>query len=207
MQQYIGFDVSSKTIGYSSFILTNKIEKLKIDYFSPEKKGSEFSRLISLKNDITRILKIIKLDPLFSKSEKVYIGIEQSPLFIPHKSTAATIVKLNIYTRIVGLTILEELGIEPLFIPVQTIRATLKKLSRSPDKINKFDVPKTLETIISNINKEKWVFPFIKDKQNNIVLVKRGKYKDQVKEQNFDKADGLAVAITHAFKNKKILNY
>ena len=204
MDFYISFDVSSKTIGYASFIINSKIEKLKIAYFSPEKKGSEFTRLISLKNDISRILKVIKLDPLFSKSDNVYISIEQSPLFIPHKSTAATIVKLNIYTRIVGLTILEELGIEPKFIPVQTIRATLKKLSKSTIKIEKACVPNALEIIVSNINKEPWNFPYIKDKQNQTCLVKRGKKIGDYIEQNFDMADALAVGLTHAFKNKAI---
>jgi hypothetical protein len=204
MDFYISFDVSSKTIGYASFIISSKIEKLKIAYFSPEKKGTEFARLISLKNDISRILKLIKMDPFFSKSDNVYISIEQSPLFIPHKSTAATIVKLNIYTRIVGLTILEELGIEPKFISVQTIRATLKKLSKSLIKIEKSCVPNALEIIVSNINKEQWSFPYIKDKQNETRLVKRGKKIGDYIEQNFDMADALAVGLTHAYKNKSI---
>lgn len=204
MDFYISFDVSSKTIGYASFVINSKIEKLKIAYFSPEKKGTEFARLMSLKNDISRILKVIKLDPFFSKSEKINISIEQSPLFIPHKSTAATIVKLNIYTRIVGLTILEELGIEPKFIPVQTIRATLKKLAKSAVKIEKGDVPKTLETIVSNMNNEPWNFPYIKDKQNQTCLVKRGKKIGNYIEQNYDMADALAVGLTHVYKNKQI---
>jgi Holliday junction resolvasome RuvABC endonuclease subunit len=204
MNTYISFDISTKTIGIAVIsIISNKIKVQSLFYISPEKKGSEFSRLLSLKNQILSIVRDIKLSSLFTKSDKLYVSMEKSPLYIPRKSSANTIVKLNIYTRIVGLTLIEELKIDPLQIPVQTIRATLKKLSKSPDKINKDDVPQTIETIMKRVNGEDWSFPYLK-KKGEILKVKRGKYKGKYIEENYDLADSFAVALTHAFKIKDI---
>lgn len=187
MTRHLGFDVSSKTIGWSYFeILNDSIDKIKHGYIKPTH-NNEIEDLFSLKQTIKKT---------FSKFSKKtiappYIAIEEFPYFITGgKSTARTITKLAIYTRITALSLYEIFDISPIFYPVATIRATIKKIVNNKD-LSKEDIPTAVQSIINRYN-QKWKFPVILNKKNNI------------SDETYDIADSFAVNFTHIYKTSSL---
>jgi Holliday junction resolvasome RuvABC endonuclease subunit len=167
----LGFDASSTTIGYALLNIDydGYISLLKSDYIKPIKKGSIIERLADTRTKIKTIIE---------ESKPVHICIEEIIQFISGGSTAKTIITLTAFNRMIGLLAYDYLGKCPEMINVMTIRHGLK--------INKV-LPKKED--IPDLVAERLGIKF------NYQFNKNGK----IKNENFDKADAIAVALYYAY--------
>lgn len=169
-QIVLGFDVSSSCIGWCSIKINNsQIEFLDCGYLKPIKDGSIIERIVDTRNKIQKIIKNIKPN---------YIAIENIIQFMQGKSTAKTIIMLTTFNRMIGLTSYDYLGEVPTLYSVMTIRHGLKT---SKDLPKKEDIPALVAKHLGI------TFPYEYNKNGKIKI------------ENFDKADGMAVALYHAF--------
>jgi Holliday junction resolvasome RuvABC endonuclease subunit len=166
----LGFDVSSTTIGWAVLGIDGyNISIVKTDYLKPIKKGSIIERIVDTRNKIQKIINDVKPD---------YIGIEDIIKFMAGKSSAQTIIMLTTFNRMIGLCAYDYLNRAPELFSVMTIRHGLKK-----DKIfpKKEDMPELVSKHLGI------TFPY--------QLGKKG----AIKVENYDMADGIAVALYYAF--------
>lgn len=177
----IGFDVSSSVIGWSVLEfddITNEILYKDSGYHNVIKTGSLIQRLVHTRTAIQNIL---------STHNPNFIGIEQIVEFMKGKSTAKTVGILTTFNRMVALISFDFLQKEPEFFNVMSIRHALKLDKQFPKKE---EMPNLVAHHLS-ID-----FPYQKNKKGNI------------KTENYDRADGIAVALYYAFlltgKKKKI---
>ena len=168
----LGFDVSSTTIGWCSLSwdgATNDITLIEMGFIKPPKKGSIIERIVETRNKVQKVIVDTKPD---------YIAIEDIVQFMAGKSTAKTIIMLTTFNRMIGLTAYDYLGKEPTWYSVMTIRHGLKTGKVLPKK----------EEMPDLVSKHLGItFPY--------EINKKGK----VKVESFDMADGVAVALYHAF--------
>lgn len=168
----LGFDASSTTIGYCVLNWdesTNNISFVKAGYIKPIKKGSIIERIVDTRNKVQKIIVDAKPD---------YIAIEEIIQFMKGKSTAKTIIMLTTFNRMICLTSFDYLGKEPTLYSVMTIRHGLKTTK---------DLPKKEE------------MPALVSKHLGITFPYEYGKKGQLKVESYDKADGMAVALYHAF--------
>lgn len=167
----MSFDVSSSTVGWAVFNVTQDTIKLyKCGYFKPLKKGNIFEKLTDLK------LKILDLLKKYQPSE---VAIEDIAKFMPKVSSAQTIIILALWNRAVGLTVFDYLGKPPELYSVMSIRHGLKKTKKLPKK-------EEIPTIVENILLIKLEPEF----------TKTGKIKPEL----YDQADAIACGLYHYFK-------
>ena len=165
----LGIDCSSTTIGYCVLeVDDNEIKFISADYLKPLKKGSIIERIVDTRNKIKDIIEKIKPD---------YIGIEEIIQFMQGKSTAKTIIMLTTFNRMVCLLAYDYLKSSPDMFNVMSIRHGLKENNIFPKKE---DMP---ELVAKHLG---ITFPY--------QLNKKGK----IKVENYDMADGIAVALYHA---------
>jgi Holliday junction resolvasome RuvABC endonuclease subunit len=168
----LGFDVSSTTIGWCSLSWeesTNAITLLQMGYIKPVKKGSIIERIVDTRNKIQKIIVDTAPD---------HIAIEDIIQFMQGKSTAKTIIMLTTFNRMIGLTAYDYSAKAPTLYSVMTIRHGLKT---SKDLPKKEDMPALVAQHLGI------TFPYEYNKLGN------------VKVESYDKADGVAVALYHAF--------
>jgi Holliday junction resolvasome RuvABC endonuclease subunit len=175
MKTVLGFDVSSKTIGWCVLEINDqgKIKFVKAHYVKPPKKGHIIERLADTRDQIQKIIGDVKPD---------YIGIEDIIQFMAGKSTAKTIITLTAFNRMVGLLAHDYLERAPELFNVMSIRHGLKTGKVLPKKE---DMPK----LVSKHLKIKFPYEYIA----------KGKYKGNIKEESVDVADGIAVALYYAY--------
>ena len=186
---YIGLDVSTTTIGYSIICIENgKIFDLNYSYYKPNKKLSKIHMLSEAKKIVVEIIdgaaKIYELKPI--------VCIEDILIFT-NKTTPTTVTTLAAINRLMCVHAFDNYQLN--LLPVATIRATLKRMVDSKVRIEKDMVPNTIETIMQTHIKG-WKF--------NYELISKGKSKGKPKQENYDSADGVAVALACAYKNKDI---
>lgn len=171
MVTYMGFDISSSTIGLCIINERNKKFSLKhCEYYKPDKKVHMFESLLKTRNfAIERIKKW--------KPDKVVIE-EIAEHFTGSGSTSKTIVKLATYNRTVGLAVYEALQKEPVMVNVNTARSILRPKGYK-GRLAKEDVPTVVAAIM------KCEFPW--------ELNKKGK----PAEESYDMADSMAVVLAH----------
>lgn len=166
----LGIDCSSTTIGYCILDIDNGIISfVKADYIKPLKKGGIIDRIVDTRNKIQVLINTVKPD---------YIGIEEIVQFMKGASTAKTIIMLTTFNRMVGLTAYDYLKKSPDFFNVMSIRHGLKENKIFPKKE---DMP---ELVAKHLG---ITFPYETNK------------KGKLKVENYDKADGIAVALYYAF--------
>lgn len=168
----LGIDCSSTTIGWCVLSwddVTNDIKFVKADYLKPTKTGSIIERIIDTRNKIQKIIEDNKPD---------VIAIEDIIKFMKGKSTAQTIIMLTTFNRMIGLVAYDYLKTSPNLFSVMTIRHGLKINKIFPKKE---DMP---ELVAKHLG---ITFPY-----------EYGK-KGAFKVENYDKADGIAVALYQAF--------
>lgn len=167
----LGIDCSSTTIGYCvlDIDLNNIITFDRAGYIKPLKKGSIIERIVDTRNKIQDLIKAVQPD---------HIGIEEIIQFMRGASTAKTIIMLTTFNRMVALTAYDCTNQSPEFFSVMSIRHALKLNKKFPKKE---DMP---ELVAKHLG---ITFPY--------ELNKNGK----VKVENYDKADGMAVALYHTF--------
>jgi len=175
MAKVLGFDVSSSCIGWGLLEIdnANNIKYLDSGLIKPTKDGSILERLHGTRDLVEVVIKKYKPD---------HIGIEDIISFIRNKSTAATIITLAVFNRMVGLLSMDLTGNAPSLFSVLDIRHGLKLNSTFPKKE---DMP---ELVAHHLGIK---FPYI--------YINRGKTKGKVHITSYDRADGLAVALHHAF--------
>lgn len=171
MSKILGFDVSSTTIGWSLLNIDDDkvITLIKSGWIKPIKKGSIIERLIDTRDKIKNIIEDSKPDD---------IGIEDIIQFMQGKSTAKTIITLTTFNRMVCLLAYDYLGRSPTLFNVMSIRHGLK---------------------INNIFPKKEDMPELVAKHLGITFPYETNKKGKLKEENFDMADGIAVALYFAF--------
>lgn len=168
----LAFDVSSTTIGWCSLgwdESNNDINLIDMGFIKPPKKGSIIERIVETRNKVQKVIVDSKPD---------YIAIEDIIQFMKGKSTAKTIIMLTTFNRMIALTSYDYLGKEPSLYSVMTIRHGLKF---GKDLPKKEDMPDLVSKHL------RITFPY-----------EYGK-KGQIKAESYDKADGVAVALYHAF--------
>lgn len=171
MKRLLGIDCSSSTIGIGVLEIDyeNNINYVSMDYIKPLKTGSIIERIVDTRNKIKAIIEKEKPD---------YIAIENIISFMAGKSTANTIIMLTTFNRMVCLLAHDYLNKDPELFNVMSIRHGLKLNKILPKKE---EIP---DLVANHLNiKFPWEFG------------KKGK----LKVENFDKADGIAVALYHAF--------
>lgn len=169
MTKILGFDVSSTCIGYSLLeIKDSNISFISCDYVKPIKNGSIIARIADTRNKIKKIIDQIKPD---------HIAIEDIIQFMSGASTAKTIITLTSFNRMIGLLCYDYLKSEPSYFNVMTIRHGIK-LNKSLPK--KEDIP---ELVAKHLRIK---FPYQQNKKGNL------------KPENFDMADSIAVALYYS---------
>jgi Holliday junction resolvasome RuvABC endonuclease subunit len=170
MQTILGFDVSSKTIGWCVLETDGYvINFVKAGYVSPIKKGHIIDRIANTRDKIQDIINQVGPD---------YIGVEDIIQFMQGKSTAKTIIMLTTFNRMVGLLAHDYLLRAPELFNVMTIRHGLKTDKELPKKEN---IP---ELVAKHLG---ITFPYQLDK------------KGKIKVESYDMADGVAVALYYSF--------
>jgi len=167
----LGIDVSSTTIGWSILEAdetAQTVKFIKADYFKPQKTGTIIERIVDTRNKIKQII----LD-----NNPDEIAIEDIIQFMKGASTAKTIIMLTTFNRMACLTAFDMLNKEPTLCNVMSIRHGLKFNKIFPSKE---DIPDLVAKHLGI------TFPY--------ELGKKGK----IKVENFDKADGIAVALYHS---------
>ncbi len=167
----MGFDISSSTCGWCVLDIDDKdIKYIDSGYFKPSKIGTDLDKLVGVRNTINNLL---------NKYKPEKIAIEDIIKFMAGKSSANTIVVLAQTNRTVGLVCYDYLKSNPEMYPVLTIRHCLKK-----DKVlpKKEDMPDLVSHHLG------LTFPWEYNRNN------------KKREENFDRADGIAVALCYAFK-------
>lgn len=174
MEKILGFDISSTTIGYCILEVDNqKISHIKSETFKPPKKGTIFERLDKVAIWAKNIILTNKPDN---------IVIEDIAKYMPGKSTANTIIMLALFNRTIGMEAYHYLKKSPILYNVLSIRHGIKLSKQLPSKE---DIPSIIEKHL-NIK-----FDFAKSKQGKI------------KQENFDRADAIAVTLHHCLKEIK----
>lgn len=170
MKKVLGLDVSSTTIGWCLLEIDDKeIKFIKCNYIKPIKVGTIIERIVDTRNKIKDLLD--ELDP-------DYIGIEDIIQFIGGKSSANTVITLASFNRMICLLCYDWMGKTPELFSVMTIRHGIKVGKILPKKE---DIPELVAKHLGII------FPWEKGK------------KGATKVENYDKADGTAVALYYAF--------
>lgn len=172
MSKILGFDISSETIGWcclSKDDSSNEIKFLDAGYIKPIKDGTIIERIVHTRDKLLEII---------NKYSPDYIGIEDIIKFMKGKSRADTIIMLTTFNRMVCLLSYDFLKKPPQLFNVMTIRHGLKTNKILPKKE---DMP---ELVAKHLG---ITFPYEKNKKNKI------------KEESYDTADGVAVALYYAF--------
>lgn len=172
MSKVLGIDCSSTTIGYCVLEIdesSGKIDFISANYLKPIKKGTIIERIVDTRNKLNDIINKVKPD---------YIGIEEIIQFMQGKSTAKTIIMLTTFNRMACLLSYDFLQKSPELFSVMTIRHGLKHEKVFPKKE---DMPELVAKHLGII------FPYETNK------------KGKVKVENYDMADGIAVALYYSF--------
>lgn len=172
IKKILGFDASSTTIGMCVLEWetdTDDIKFVTCDFIKPIKKGTIIERIVDTRNKLQQIIEAVAPD---------YIGIEDIIKFMKGHSTAQTIITLTTFNRMICLLAHDYLGSSPELFNVMSIRHGLKTNKIFPKK-------EQMPELVSN--HLGITFPY---KYN-----KNGKIKDE----SYDMADGVAVALYYAF--------
>lgn len=165
----LGIDCSSTTIGFAVLDVDGyNIEFIKMGYLKPIKEGHIVERLADTRDKMRRIIEDAKPD---------HIAVEEIVSFMAGKSTAKTIIMLTTFNRMMCLLAYDYLGKVPTLYNVMSIRHSIKLSKELPKKE---DIP-ALTAQRLGIS-----FPWEFNK------------KGKEKVENYDKADGTAVALYHA---------
>lgn len=175
MKKVLSLDISSSTIGWSLIEYDNQSFTL-IDYgyLRPPKssKGSLSYRLNETVNMITNLI---------SQHHPDEVAVEDyARRFTSGRSTAHTIIILSTFNEVICLTAYRMMKQDVFRYPVSTIRAQVGSL---------FGVK-----IVSKND----IFPEIKHRGN--IFQAQLNRNNNIKKENMDVADAIAVGITHVLK-------
>lgn len=175
MKKVIGLDISSSTVGWAILAYNESGYKLEeYGHIKPLKsnKGSLSVRAADYLDKITNFL---------SKKSPDSVAIEAyANKFSRGRSTARTIIVLSVFNEITSVGSIKAVDIEPSRYAVVTIRSILSKIAGR------------------KISSKEEAFDFILNNFDNFNL--RKKKTGNIKDECFDEADAIAVALTHIYK-------
>ncbi|MFZ4795883.1 MAG: hypothetical protein ACOYMA_00220 [Bacteroidia bacterium] len=186
MRLIVGLDISTSTIGWAGLFVENKqIKNVVYGYYKPLKnKDDKINFLLQTKKDILNLIKnLIIKDQII---DDIKICVEDILLFTKN-TTATTVTSLAAINRVLCVSLYEDYNNVSL-LPVQTIRAKLRRVVNSEITISKELVPETVEKIIKKYDSN-WAFEYQLNKKGKMII------------ENYDKADGIAVALSFAYIN------
>jgi len=177
MLKVIGLDISSATVGWSVMEYDDSSYSL-LEYGHikplPSKRGSLAVRAAAYMSEIS--------DLLTDKSPD-FVAIEgYASRFSKGRSSARTIIVLSVFNELTSVASIKSLKIEPVSYAVSTIRSSIGKLFGSK-VVSKEDA-----------------FILIKDNFKTFSL--RFKRTGRIKDECYDEADAIAVALTHIYKER-----
>jgi Holliday junction resolvasome RuvABC endonuclease subunit len=167
----LSFDVSSTTIGWAVLLADEVLQTItyvNCGYIKPIKTGHIIERLADTRNIIQQLIKNHQPD---------CIAIEQIIQYMPGKSSAASIIMLAVFNRMIGLSSFDYLGKPPEMCNVMSIRHALKLNGILPSKQ---DMPQLIEQHL-NIK-----FPY-EYKRNG-----------KIADSSYDKCDAVSVGLYQA---------
>lgn len=166
----LGFDISSQTIGWCALRIDDGYTISIIKYgYIKPPKKGHILERIVKTRD--------EVNKVINEIKPNYIGVEDLIKFMV-KSTATTVVVLTSFNRMVCVTAYDYLQKYPELFNVMTIRHGLKLNKILPSKQ---DMP---DLVAKHLG---FTFPYEKNK------------KGKIKDENYDAADGIAVALYYAF--------
>ena len=173
MAKILGFDISSTCIGYCVLEIDQSSKCIKLvdsGFIKPIKTGNIIERIVDTRDKIKEIIE---------KANPDYIGIEDIIQFMQGRSTSQTITTLTAFNRMICLLSYDFLHRTPELFNVMSIRHGLKTTKVLPKKE---EIP---ELVAKHLG---ITFPYFVDR------------KGRIKKENYDMADGFAVALYYAFK-------
>lgn len=170
MIKVLGFDISSTCIGWGLIEIDDvNMKLLDSGYIKPIKSGSIIDRLFDTRN---------KIKDLITKLSPTHIGIEDVICFMKGKSSANTVITLAIFNRMIALLSYDMLNSPPQLFSVMSIRHGLK---------------------LNKILPKKEDMPGVVEKHLGITFQYEKNRKNKNKPENYDRADGIAVALYYSF--------
>lgn len=169
MPRVLGLDASTNTIGICVLDFTLD-SKFELIFASYYKPPKKGHPIERL------AMTKIAIENLIEKYKPDHIALEDIILFMKGKSTAKTTTSLAALNRTVGLAIYEKTTCPPVLLNVLTIRHAIKN-KEVPDK------EKIPDTVSEKLN---ITFPWILNKNGKPIA------------ENYDIADGIAVALAYA---------
>lgn len=171
MKRIMGIDASTATIGLCIVDYCDHTAKLKHqEYYKPPTKGNLFERLAAVRVYIQEKIDEFNPDDL---------AIEDIALFMK-LSTARTITTLAVLNRTVGLAIYDKTNKPPYLYNALRIRHAIKLDKNLPPKE---DIPE----LVAKVLKFKFPYEYKKTRDGS----------KKLKEEIFDMADAIAVALCH----------
>tara|TARA_B100001094_G_scaffold333399_1_gene411491 strand:- start:15095 stop:15664 length:570 start_codon:yes stop_codon:yes gene_type:complete len=175
MNKVIGLDISSSTVGWAVLAYDKNNYKLEeYGHIKPLKsnKGSLSVRAADYLDKITNFL---------PKKSPDSVAIEAyANKFSKGRSSARTIIVLSVFNEITSVGSIKSIGIEPDSYAVSTIRSILSKIAGN------------------KISSKEEAFDFILNHFDDFKI--RKKRTGNIKDECFDEADAIAVALTHIYK-------
>lgn len=177
MPRILSLDASSSTIGMAVMDYdSSSISLIHYEYFKPPKKGNIFERLSKTRFWIQKWVREFKPD---------VSAVEDIVLYMSKGSTAKTVTTLAIFNRMVGLTLLDEIGKPPFLYNALKIRHQIKPNKNLPAKE---DMPELVADIIG--------FDF------DYQMKKKRDGTWEIKEENQDMADAIACGLCHIYLDR-----
>lgn len=184
MTLIVGLDISSTTIGISAVVINNsKITNIKYFYYKPDKSLDDIQLISKAKNDI--LDEVEKIQNEYSEAPIICV---EDILLNTRTTTQRTITLLTAINRVICVALFERYDNVHL-LPAVSVRAILRKELNQKEQIDKDHVPFAVEKIIKK-SKKNWKFEFENNRNN------------KPREENFDKADAVAIALAIAYKEK-----
>lgn len=172
LKRILGLDISSTTIGICLLewdSVSNKIKPLSIEFYKPSKKGTILERLSDTRNQMANIISQLRPD---------FIALEDIISFMPHRSSANTIITLAVFNRCIGLLSFDYTGHPPALFSVMDIRRGLQRGEIVPKKE---EMPELVAAHLAI------PFPWLRNK------------KGKIKIESYDLADSMAVALFYVY--------
>ncbi len=169
MPRVLGLDASTNTIGICILDFTLEGDLILV--------ASSYYKPPKKGHPIERLaLTKLAIEKIIEQYNPDHIALEDIILFMKGKSTAKTTTSLAALNRTVGLAVYDKTNKPPTLLNVMTIRHTIKE----KDLPEKDKIPELVSKKL-NIN-----FPWMLNKNGKVI------------PENYDVADGMAVALAYA---------
>ena len=175
MKKVIGLDISSSTVGWAIISYDDSFYKLEEYGHIKPLKSSKGSLSVRSADYLDKIVDFLSDKAPDSVAIEAYAN-----KFSKGRSTARTIIVLSVFNEVTSIGCLKSLGFEPARYAVISIRSILSKIANK------------------KISSKEDAFNFIVENFDSFKL--RKKKTGTLKDECFDEADAIAVALTHIYK-------